>query len=48
MDTKWLNEWASFVEGREGNEIPGPLYSNELLDDTGQPLRGLEAKVDYR
>ena len=48
MDTKWLNEWAAFVEGREGSEVPGPLYSDELIDDTQQPLRGLEAKVDYR
>lgn len=48
MDTRWLNEWAYFVEGKENSAPPGLIFTDELLDEDGAPLKSLEAKVDYR
>jgi hypothetical protein len=37
LDTHWLNEWASFVEGREGCGPPGPLSTRGLLQELPPP-----------
>lgn len=47
IDTSWLNEWASWVEG-QSDEPPGKLSSAGLRDDNGVILKGLRAKLDYR
>mmetsp|Transcript_3231 Transcript_3231/g.5037 ORF Transcript_3231/g.5037 Transcript_3231/m.5037 type:complete len:429 (-) Transcript_3231:774-2060(-) len=48
IDSNWLNAWASFVNGDEHEDIPGPLSTKELLDEKGEPLPGLKAIRDYR
>ena len=49
MDSQWLYKWASFVEGKEGAELPGKISTFPLLDENSlEPIYGLEAKIHYR
>jgi hypothetical protein len=48
IDSKWLDAWADFVEGKEGSEPPGKLSTSELHDVEGKILPGLKPKIDYR
>jgi uncharacterized membrane protein YgcG len=47
IDSKWLNQWAAFCNS-EDEEPPYHISSKELLDEKGEPLPGLKAKIDYR
>jgi hypothetical protein len=47
IDCTWLNAWLAFIHTEEG-ELPGPISSKDLLDEKGNPLKDLKAKVDYR
>lgn len=46
LDTLWLNEWASFVEGKEGCGPPGPLTTRGLLQVSNTVSPSAEAAVD--
>lgn len=49
MDAKWLNKWSIFVHSSDLVEEPPDLVSSkDLLDEKGEPLKGLKAKIDYR
>jgi hypothetical protein len=48
MDTSWLNDWANFVENKDGGEPPGKMTTKGLRDDNGNILQNLRAKIDYR
>lgn len=48
MDCRWLNDWAAFIEGKDGYGPPGPISSYELLDEFQNPLPKLCSKIDYR
>lgn len=47
VDTMWLNAWSEFVNTEEGDP-PGPISSKDLLNEEGNPIPGLVAKMDYR
>eukprot|EP01039_Chlorochromonas_danica_P006480 gene6480-7145_t len=47
VDTMWLNAWSEFVNTEEGDP-PGPISSKDLLNEEGNPIAGLIAKMDYR
>lgn len=50
IDSVWLNSWAEFVRAPEDDDCgpPGPMSTKNLLDESGSPIKGLVAKVDFR
>ncbi len=48
IDANWLNAWSRYVNGDPDEPAPGPLTTKDLLDENGNPLPRLTAKVDYR
>jgi len=46
VDVYWLQEWKQFV--MQGGPMPGPIDNWRLLDERGQPRRGLLTVEHYR
>lgn len=48
MDSRWLNAWSLFVQGKSDEE-PGKVTARDLLDETKtNVLTGLKPNIDYR
>jgi hypothetical protein len=46
IDAAWIKKWILFIY--HDGELPGPISNGHLLNESKEPIPGLEPVTDYR